>query len=167
MGISVSPCLSSCLSVHSSVDVFMSILLNLHDIDQNNFVSLCLSVHPSHMPCPFYGLLLTFISAKDQCMHHRCLLYLWGKIKELISNCCSFLGDGYQPCLTTLAHLGGHQRNAVCIRLMPVAILERISIHMTCASCRAHAGVKCVLEKTTVSHVHYGTISPGTCLKLI
>ena len=167
MGILVSPCLSSCLSVHPSVDIFVSILLNLYNIDHNHFVSPCLSVHQSHMPCPLYGLLLTFISAKDQSMHHRCLVYLWGEIKELIPNCRSFPGDGFQPCLTTLGHLGGHKRNAVCIRLMPVAILERISIHMTCASCRAHAVVKCVLEKTTVSHVHHETISPGIRLQLI
>ena len=38
--------------------------------------------------------------------------------------------------------------------------------HDMCALCRARAGIKCVLQKTTVSHVHHGMISPGTCLKL-
>ena len=43
---------------------------------------------------------------------------------ELISNCHSFPGNGYQPYLTTLTHLGRPQWNAVCICLMSVAILE-------------------------------------------
>ena len=164
----------------------MSILLNLYELlttvisflypTHNKVVgggvywfhSVCLSVHPSHMLCPIFGLLPTFISATDQCMHHRCVLYLWGEVEEIISNCRSFAGDAYQPCLTTLMHLGRQQWNVVCVGLMSVAILEWISIHMTCALCRAQScgGIKCVLQKTTVSHVHHGMISPGTCFKL-
>ena len=95
------------------------------------------------------------------------LVVLVRRNEELISDCRSFPGDGYKPCLTTLTHLGRPQWLVVCIRLMPVAILEQISIHMTCVRCAGLVqGMNCVLQKTTVSHVHHGMISPGTCLKL-
>ena len=100
MDMLVSPCLSSCLSLF--MYVFMSILLNLYKLlttiisflyPMHNKVvcvgilvslrlSIRLSVCASHLPCLLYGLLPTFISATNQCMHHRCLLYLWGEMKS-------------------------------------------------------------------------------------
>ena len=96
MDMLVSHCLSSCLSAHRSVDIFMYSCLFCQTSTSYwpqsfHFYTPCttklcvcgyigftpsvrLSVCASHMPCLLYGLLPTFISATDQCMHHRCLL---------------------------------------------------------------------------------------------
>ena len=89
------------------------------------------------------------------------LVVLVRRNEELISDCRSFPGDGYKPCLTTLTHLGRPQWKVVCIRLMPVAIFwANFDTHDMCALCRARAGDElCTTEDNCITCTSWDDIT--------
>ena len=126
--LSVCPAVCRCIHVHSiKPQQYWPQSFHFH-IPCNKVVYIgfthLLSVHPSRMPCLLCGLLPTLINAMDQCMHHRCLSYLWGEIRVYLE-LLLFFGPLHSPTCTV----------ALCYITPPVAIspcLERthFSVHL-------------------------------------
>ena len=164
----------------------MSILLNLHKLLTISFLYpmhnkvVCVWVYWFHSFCPsdcpcvhptchsalwlvayfhkcyrsvYAPSMLVVVVRQNQRVNLKLPLFSWGQIPTM--------SDNFDALGTSVVERSLHMFDA-CSHFR-----ANFDTHDICVHCAGLVqGINCVLQKTTVSHVHHGMISPGTCLKL-